>query len=181
MSDSWFYSYRHIILVRHGQYDETYKDDEKRVLTDLGRKQADLTGKRIAEMIRGAEHGTFGPCKVKVVRVSNLFRAKETADIIAQSLPRVERADPDPLLNEGRPAHTIPGGTARPAIVETVALHHPRIEEAFHKYFYRAPFEEEEEGPEEDNSEEGEEQEKNLHEFEIIVCHANVIRYFLCR
>lgn len=172
---------RHIILIRHGQYDETYKEDEKRVLTELGRKQADLTGKRIAEMIRGAGSSFGAPCKVKVVRVSNLERAKESADIIAQSLPGVERAEPDPLLNEGRPAHTIPGGAARPAVVETVASHHSRIEEAFQKYFYRAPFEDDEEGPEEDNSEEGEEQEKDLHEFEIIVCHANVIRYFLCR
>ena len=31
---------RHIILVRHGQYDETFPDDERRVLTPLGRAQA---------------------------------------------------------------------------------------------------------------------------------------------
>jgi hypothetical protein len=30
---------RHVILVRHGQYDETYKEDEKRILTPLGREQ----------------------------------------------------------------------------------------------------------------------------------------------
>jgi len=130
-------------------------------------------------MIRGAE-SSFGPCSVKVIRVSNLARAKETADIIAMSLPQVERAEPDALLNEGRPAHTIPGGPVKPAVVEMTEAHHPRIEDAFQKYFYRAPFEDGE-GPEEDNSEEGEEQEKNLHEFEIIVGHANVIRYFLCR
>lgn len=130
-------------------------------------------------MIRGAED-SFGPCNVKVIRVSNLARAKETADIIASSLPGVERAEPDHLLNEGRPAHTIPGGSVKPSVVEMVDAHHPRIEEAFQKYFYRAPFENGE-GPEEDNSEEGEEQEKSLHEFEIIIGHANVIRYFLCR
>jgi serine/threonine-protein phosphatase PGAM5 len=167
---------RHVILIRHGQYDETYKEDEKRTLTELGKKQADLTGKRIAEMIRGAENESFGrPCHVKVLRVSDLLRAKETADIIAKHLPGVERAEPDALLNEGRPAHTIPGGTAKPAVVAMHDDHHPRIEEAFQKYFYRSSEDEESE------DDDGDKKDKNLHEFEIIVGHANVIRYFLCR
>ena len=38
---------RHIILVRHGQYDETCPEDEKRKLTALGRIQATKTGKRL--------------------------------------------------------------------------------------------------------------------------------------
>jgi serine/threonine-protein phosphatase PGAM5 len=59
-------------------------------------------------------------------------------------------------------------------------LHHPRIEEAFQKYFYRAPYDDEE-GPEDDADADGRKQEKCLHEFEIIIGHANVIRYFLCR
>ena len=130
-------------------------------------------------MVRGAED-SFGPCNVKVIRVSNLARAKETADIIAKSLPNVERAEPDPLLNEGRPAHTIPGGPAKPSVVEMTALHHPRIEEAFQKYFYRASHEEDK-VPDDTTDGDGEEQERCLHEFEIIIGHANVIRYFLCR
>jgi hypothetical protein len=68
---------RHIILVRHGQYDETHKEDEKRILTPLGREQAELTGRRLAEMIAGAENN-FGSCKIKVLRVSDMARAKET-------------------------------------------------------------------------------------------------------
>ena len=35
---------RHIILVRHGQYDETFSDDDKRILTPLGRRQAEVHG-----------------------------------------------------------------------------------------------------------------------------------------
>ena len=174
---------RHIILIRHGQYDETHREDEKRRLTELGKKQAELTGKRIAEMIRGADE-SFGPCKVIVLRVSNLIRAKETADIIAKHLPGVERAAPDPLLNEGRPAHTIPGGKAKPAIVEMTDSHHPRIEEAFQKYFHRSLQDYDnydgDEGSD-DTEGKGDENGRNLHEFEIIVGHANVIRYFLCR
>lgn len=49
--------------------------------------------------------------------------------------------------------------------------HHPRIEGAFRKYFYRAPM------PDDDDSDKSVEK----HEFEIIICHANVIRYWMCR
>jgi len=54
-------------------------------------------------MLQGAQNDeTFGPCKIKALRVSALARARETADIIAKHLPTVEYTDPDPLLNEGR-------------------------------------------------------------------------------
>ena len=99
---------RHIILIRHGQYDETHKEDSRRLLTPLGRRQAELTGRRLGEMIRGAGE-EFGPCRVRVVRVSDLARAKETAGIIYENMGledleggAVELAEPDPLLNEGR-------------------------------------------------------------------------------
>lgn len=79
--------------------------------------------------------------------------------------------------------------------------HHPRIEQAFRKYFFRAdmpelPVVEEEKNKniiattagETNTAETAKEdtQQKQLkphpqHEFEIIVCHANVIRYFFCR
>ena len=60
-------------------------------------------GRRLAEMMKRTESNeNFGPCNIKVLHVSNMARAKETADIIAQHLPGVERAGPDPLLNEGR-------------------------------------------------------------------------------
>lgn len=177
---------RHIILIRHGQYDETYKEDEKRLLTPLGRKQAELTGRRIAEMIRGFDN-EFGPCNVTTLRVSDLTRAKETAEIIAEYLPKsVVRAAPDPLLNEGRPCHHIPSGRMSSKIVQQTDEGHDRIEKAFHTYFYRSdeptPEEREERQTEERvASSEDEMKSDPLHEFEIIVCHANVIRYFICR
>jgi broad specificity phosphatase PhoE len=68
----------------------------------MGRKQADETGKRLAQMIQGIQGDPGSPCNIKVVHVSGLARAKETADIIASHFPQVERSDPDPLLNEGR-------------------------------------------------------------------------------
>lgn len=161
---------RHIILVRHGQYDETEKDDSKRILTELGRKQADCTGRRLKEMMEGASK-EFGPCNVKVVRVSNLARAKETAEIIASHLPGVECAEPDAGLNEGKPCHNLPSGRVSESTIQKTDDHHPRIEDAFQRYFHRAPL----------PSDEPDKEDRPKHEFEIIVCHANVIRYFLCR
>lgn len=76
------------------------QEDGKQRLTELGRVQADITGQRLAAMAEGIDE-KFGPCKIKVLRVSGLTRAKETAEIIAKHLPGVPLAEPDPLLNEG--------------------------------------------------------------------------------
>jgi serine/threonine-protein phosphatase PGAM5 len=185
---------RHVILVRHGQYDETEQDDAKRILTETGRKQADYTGKRLKEMLDGA-NAKYGACNIKVVRVSNMARAKESktfslhitflfvlswysfsiqhlifayyfdlsaADIIASHLPNVERALPDTDLNEGRPAHNIPGGKASASTIRKTDETHPRIEKAFQKYFFRA------EPPKEIDDDSNAEKTPN-HEFEIIV------------
>lgn len=180
---------RHIILIRHGQYDETYKEDEKRLLTPLGRQQAELTGKRLAEMIRGFNK-EFGSCNVTTLRVSDLTRAKETAEIISKHLPEsVIRAEPDPILNEGRPCHHIPSGRMSSKVIQQTDEGNERIEKAFRMYFYRsdAPAPDKSKESSESQMEEqitsGKDESKGdpLHEFEIIVCHANVIRYFICR
>ena len=110
-----------------------------------------------------------------------MTRARETADIIASYLPAVEYVEPDPLLNEGRPSHHIPTGRASDKIIEATDHGHPRIEEAFQKYFYRAEFTDEKEEEENPQEEKAASDEAPLHQFEIFVCHANVIRYFLCR
>jgi serine/threonine-protein phosphatase PGAM5 len=70
---------RNIILIRHGQYE--YRDtDAERVLTKLGREQAELTGKRL-EQIR---------IPIDNVVVSTMTRAQETANIILKQLSLVE-------------------------------------------------------------------------------------------
>lgn len=65
---------RHILLIRHGQYvySPDVDDDAERVLTDVGRRQAALTGKRLANL--GVQFDR--------IWVSTMTRAKETADII---------------------------------------------------------------------------------------------------
>lgn len=117
-----------------------------------------------------------------------------------------------------RPCHHIPGGKVRQSVIERTDEHHPRIEQAFRKYFYRAdpppmpPMDGDtsssgetskivatststtttvDSNSERNNSDNdngtNETTTTNLlqphpqHEFEIIVCHANVIRYFFCR
>jgi hypothetical protein len=50
---------RHIILVRHGQYDETFEEDEKRRLTPLGRLQAAKTGKRLGKSVNFSQLGIY--------------------------------------------------------------------------------------------------------------------------
>ncbi len=155
-----------------------------------------------------------GGVTIKVIHVSNMVRAKETADLISHELRSlnsgagVPRTPPDPNLNEGRPAHVIP--SRHPMDSLAVAVDGPRIEAAFRTYFYRAT-----EKKKKDKKKEGGEvaikvEEKKgegakdaapspppppthpagdatvappptKHEFEIVVCHGNVIRYFFMR
>jgi len=145
---------KHIILVRHGQYDESSPEDEKNILTELGRQQAEATGQRLAALLH--KHPD------SVLHVSSMARAKETAAIIAKHLPDAQRTEPDPLLEEGRFAHSIPTRKYDPKRNRD----HPRIEQAFAKYFQRVV-----DSPSENQT----------HEYEVIVCHGNVIRYLTCR
>ena len=150
---------RHILLVRHGQYDETSRDDDKRILTPLGRDQAVATGLRLRSLLDSGSPKS----PIKMVS-SGLVRAKETADLIAPCLPedRLVYADPNPDLNEGRPAQVIPG---RPYSNEAVRIDQKRVERAFRETFRRAD-------PRDDGA---------RHEYEIVVCHGNVIRYMTLR
>ncbi|XP_015191372.1 PREDICTED: serine/threonine-protein phosphatase Pgam5, mitochondrial-like isoform X2 [Polistes dominula] len=142
---------RHLILIRHGQYNTAGKTDSDKVLTDLGRLQAEITGKRLAEL--DADYSL-------IVR-STLTRAQETSKIIEKSLPNVPTQD-DSLLAEGAP---IP---PEPPIGNWMSERHffqdgARIEAAFRKYFHRA------------------DPQQQQDTVTILVCHANVIRYFVCR
>ena len=142
---------RHLILVRHGQYNLEGQTDVERVLTPMGIEQALQTGKR------------FGDLNLPLTYMvsSTMARAKQTAALIGQHLPQDLKVLPDdPILVEGAPYPPEPGR------VKAEMPYHvdgARIEAAFRKYFHRAD----------------RQQEKDS--FELIVCHANVIRYFICR
>ena len=196
---------RHILLVRHGQYEEhreltkrlrerdewqynleeatqdgdTFEEVNKRqVLTALGRQQAALTGDRLSAMLKPALSTPGRGVDVRI-HVSSLTRAKETADIIASRLPpHVRRLPPDPNLAEGCPmAHDVPYGWAE---LDGVHVEGARIEAAFRRYFYRA-VPRKAMAAADGGRAEAAPAHKPRHEYDIIVCHMNVIRYFLLR
>ena len=131
-----------------------------------------------------------------------MIRAKETAEIIAAQLPSgVPMTAPNPLLNEGYPADVVPCSRAMWKREDTWK-DAPRIEAAFRSLFYRAPAAtgagEGARGdprllpPPQDSSQTGhsvgaaggmaaETPALPRHEYELVVCHGNVIRYFVCR
>ncbi|CAF0717282.1 unnamed protein product [Brachionus calyciflorus] len=145
---------RHLFLIRHGQYEINAKDKDLMVLTPLGREQAELTGIRLSELTQNF--------KFNKIHHSTMIRAIETADIIRTKLPKDIPVHVDPLLCEGAPIPPEPPvGHWKPEFY--FFQDGSRIEAAFRKYFFRAPPEQLEDS------------------YELVVCHANVIRYFFCR
>uniref|UniRef100_A0A4W5QIC8 Serine/threonine-protein phosphatase PGAM5, mitochondrial n=1 Tax=Hucho hucho TaxID=62062 RepID=A0A4W5QIC8_9TELE len=143
---------RNILLIRHSQYNLSGNGDHERILTTLGREQAEFTGQRLAAL----------GLKYDIMVHSTMARATETANIISKYLPGVELVSCD-LLREGAPIEPVPPVTHwKP---DAVQYHEDgaRIEAAFRRYIHRADPKQKEDS------------------YEIIVCHANVIRYFVCR
>ncbi|KAM3963925.1 phosphoglycerate mutase 5 isoform 2-T2 [Aphomia sociella] len=90
---------------------------------------------------------------------STMTRAQETAALIAKHLDDELEIKDCQLIEEGAPVPPEPAvGHWRPEPKDGA-----RIEAAFRRYFYRAP-------PEQTND-----------TYTILVCHANVIRYFVCK
>lgn len=83
---------RHILLVRHGQYRMDGQTDELRMLTSLGRDQADRIGMRLKEL------------DLPYTRIikSTMTRATETADIIHKHFPNLPISSCD-FIREGSP------------------------------------------------------------------------------
>ncbi|XP_043094712.1 serine/threonine-protein phosphatase PGAM5, mitochondrial isoform X5 [Puntigrus tetrazona] len=88
---------RHIFLIRHSQYNLKGDGDKERILTALGREQAEYTGQRLAAL----------GLKYDVLIHSSMTRATETASIISKYLPGVELVSCD-LLREGAPIEPVP-------------------------------------------------------------------------
>ncbi|KAG9509090.1 Serine/threonine-protein phosphatase PGAM5, mitochondrial, partial [Fragariocoptes setiger] len=142
---------RHLILVRHGQYNLKGASDEERKLTILGKEQAEFTGVRLKELALPY---------TRIIQ-SSMTRARETASIISKHLPDLPVQSCD-FLREGAPIQPVPESPnwkPEKKFFEDGA----RIEAAFRRYFHRA---------EPDQKEDS---------YEILACHANVIRYFICR
>lgn len=142
-----------MFLIRHGQYKVDGITDKEKTLSDLGRVQADLTGRRLAALDKRWD---------LIVR-STQTRARETAEIIAKHLPTNVEVKDCQLLEEGAPIIPEPAPPGYWAKPKTFFQDILRIEAAFRRYFNRADPEQMEDS------------------FTILVCHANVIRYFVCR
>ncbi|XP_046839421.1 serine/threonine-protein phosphatase PGAM5, mitochondrial-like isoform X2 [Xenia sp. Carnegie-2017] len=143
---------RHLVFVRHGEYDNAKKDKR---LTDKGRQQAIKTGERLKFFPQNTDING----KIDKIVISSMTRAKETGELIRKSLPDVPYEYCD-FLTEGAPCIPEPPvWRADKQIFQDSA----RIESAFRKYVHRADV---------DQSKET---------IEVYVCHANVIRYFVCR
>ncbi len=141
---------RTLILVRHGVYDETDKRDDEvgRGLIPEGREQAKLTGGRLAAW----------PGGVDVLYASTMTRAKQTAEIIVQSLPGRALAF-DRNLRECEP----PGYRVRVMAGFSLGDSAPcaeRLDGLFERYFTPSP---------------------GRDSTEVLVCHGNVIRWLTCR
>ncbi|RWS07196.1 serine/threonine-protein phosphatase Pgam5: mitochondrial-like protein [Dinothrombium tinctorium] len=143
---------RHLLLVRHGQYNLKGATDADRILTQLGRQQAQLTGLRLKELSLPYS---------RIVQ-STMSRATETAQIISKELPDVPVSSCE-LLREGAPFPPEPSYSRYRVESKQYFEDGARIEAAFRRYFHRA-----------DPS-------QTTDSYEILVCHANVIRYFVCR
>jgi len=144
---------RHVILVRHGQYEMDHTDKEKKILTQLGREQASVTGDRLKAL----------NIKFSRMTVSTMVRARETGNIISEKIPDIPQEHCS-LLREGAPYPPEPTSKAwTPDRSQTFFQDNPRIEGAFRKYIHRASPSQTEDS------------------YDLLVCHGNVIRYFVCR
>ncbi|KAM7311261.1 serine/threonine-protein phosphatase Pgam5, mitochondrial isoform X1 [Ixodes scapularis] len=143
---------RHLYLIRHGQYNLKGDSDRDLILTELGRKQADVTGQRLKQLNVPFSRMVF----------STMARATETARIIHGHFEHLP-LEPCELIREGAPIPPEPPSGAWKPEAKVFFTDGARIEAGFRKYFYRA----------------SPSQAEDSHE--IIVCHANVIRYWICR
>lgn len=133
-----------LILIRHGIYTPQPDADERtgNALNPLGREQAGYAAERLATW----------PLKINSVTSSELARAAETGDIIAQRLG--QSCARDAQLNECMPAGAgLPPKPEQSAAEAQLAL-------AWARYAVPATGE-------------------SRHD--VLVCHGNVIRWFVCR
>lgn len=161
----------HIILVRHGHYVNAHAknlSDADQVLSQMGKQQAELTGKYLETLYHRC------PARNQQVALfhSDLSRAVETATLISKNFTSASAAPvASSLLREGwpgqpfamdqMPAHMLQSSTSdNDSELDRRDLE--RMEKAYDTFFA-----------------------ENLDEdeclFRVIVCHANLIRYLLCR
>ncbi|KAL3674356.1 hypothetical protein V7S43_000312 [Phytophthora oleae] len=163
---------KHIILVRHGHYINAHVpqvSDSEQVLSQMGRQQAELAGKCL-----GMAHNRIPTRHDITIYHSDMTRAVETAAIIATNFGEVS-LNPSALLREGWPGtpystdSSVGGARSNSAfggMEERSRMDVERMQKAFNWFFLSSG-----EAQDEDDEE----------SYCVLVCHANLIRFFLCR
>ncbi|MBI1729062.1 histidine phosphatase family protein [Candidatus Acetothermia bacterium] len=142
---------RNLYLVRHGYHDSGDVSELGGSLTPLGVEQSQIVAKRLKSL------------PITAIHSSNLLRAIETATIIQHEL-RLKAIQQSSDLAEclvslppsliARAPHL---SAVSPEIIESGKR---QAERAFNRYFIQSA-------------------DVDVHE--VIVCHGNIIRYFVCR
>ncbi|MCJ7625601.1 MAG: histidine phosphatase family protein [Anaerolineaceae bacterium] len=140
-----------IYLVRHGQYDPEGEAED-----GLGGGLS-LAGMTQAKLT--AKRLSVYP--ITTMHSSSLTRAVQTAKIIAEEHPNLLVKESDILWELTPPVPYLIMKYVKEISSEKMAAEERKAEKAFQTYFKPA---------------EGEND-----EYEIIVCHGNIIRYFICR
>ncbi|EDV23560.1 uncharacterized protein TRIADDRAFT_5385, partial [Trichoplax adhaerens] len=146
---------RTILIVRHGQFRLVHveKDKTKPVLTDLGRVQAKLTGKRLKAM----------NIPISNVYYSATVSAAETADQICKIITCKNKEATKALSEGAPPIEPVPPVQYWKPSKKAMLADGIRMEGSFRKYFYRAHAK------------------QTHHSIDLIISHANAIRYLICR
>ncbi len=143
-----------IYLVRHGQYDQEDDRDPDigKALVPLGVAQARLVGARLGARLAAV------PVKMTGLYSSTMTRARETALVIGAEFPELE-------LQQTRVLRECTMPTWREDIMaredpEDLAECRDQVERAFAEFFVPSP---------------------DADRHDILVCHGNVIRYFVTK
>ncbi|DBA03571.1 TPA: hypothetical protein N0F65_011472, partial [Lagenidium giganteum] len=154
----------HIVLVRHGHYinaHERHVSDAEQVLSQMGRQQAGCTAKYLEQLY------SRSPTRRDItIYHSDMTRAVETATVIGEDFGACKLSS-TPLLREGWPGQPFASTSNKPMAKSSYTSELEkrdlqRMESAFNTFF--APNDEEDDD-----------------RLRVLVCHANLIRYFICR
>jgi hypothetical protein len=122
-----------IVLIRHGQYTHNEAEDHDHKLTELGKRQASFTGKRLHELLRA---GIIA--KPKKIFFSTMPRATETWEKIQHELhdhlPTAHNIEPCSMVREAAVCQPIPISEAWKPTAEAFFKNQQRVRNRFKLY-----------------------------------------------
>lgn len=182
----------HVILIRHGQYNHVAGNvpDSYKTLTGLGQEQADLTGKFLAQYL--ADRMVNDRFPAVTIYHSDLTRAKQTAQCIAKHFTSPEMLE-NVLLREAWPCAPLPTSNKVVAAEkqQVMVADTSRLKVAFRTFFKHVNPKDLRRPSVQLTDDKVSTFNKNFDpkstsvrigdRYRIIVCHANIIRWFVCK